>query len=156
MSPCLFNVYAEYIMRNAGLDEAQAGIKIAGRNINNLRCAVDTALMAESEEELKSLLIPCPVTFHHESNILVLLSANQSEPVHMAAVSSPPQAELHTDTQVCQLPRQSLQPCWVLPASLSMYHLGYSQEENTRITIWGHFAALRDCEILAATPTIMT
>ena len=57
MSPCLFNLYAEYITRNAGLEEAQAGIKIAGRNINNLRYAVDTTLMAESEEELKSLLM---------------------------------------------------------------------------------------------------
>ena len=57
LSPCLFNLYAEYIMRNAGVDEAQAGIKIAGRNINNLRYADDTTLMAESEEELKSLLI---------------------------------------------------------------------------------------------------
>ena len=56
-SPCLFNLYAEYIRRNAELDEAQAGIKIAGRNINNLRYADDTTLMAESEEELKSLLI---------------------------------------------------------------------------------------------------
>ena len=56
MSPCLFNLHAEYIMRNTGLDEAQAGIKIAGRNINNLRYADDTTLMAESEEELKSLL----------------------------------------------------------------------------------------------------
>ena len=56
-SPCLFNLYAEHIMRNAGLDEAQAGIKIAGRNINNLRYANDTTLMAESEEELKSLLL---------------------------------------------------------------------------------------------------
>ena len=55
LSPCLFNLYAEYIMRNAGLDEAQAGIKISGRNINNLRYADDTTLMAESEEELKSL-----------------------------------------------------------------------------------------------------
>ena len=55
LSPCLFNLYAEYIMRNAGLDEAKAGIKIAGRNINNLRYADDTTLMAESEEELKSL-----------------------------------------------------------------------------------------------------
>ena len=54
---CLFNFYAEYIMRNAGLEEAQAGIKIAGRNVNNLRCADDTTLMAESEEELKSLLM---------------------------------------------------------------------------------------------------
>ena len=57
MSPCLFNFYAEYIMRNAGLEEAQAGIKIAGRNINHLRYADDTTLMAESEEELKSLLM---------------------------------------------------------------------------------------------------
>ena len=57
LSPCLFNFYAEYIMRNAGLEEAQAGIKIAGRNINNLRYADDTTLLAESEEELKSLLI---------------------------------------------------------------------------------------------------
>ena len=57
MSPCLFNLYAEYIMRNAGLEEAQAEIKIAGRNSNNLRYADDTTLMAESEEELKSLLM---------------------------------------------------------------------------------------------------
>ena len=57
LSPCLFNLYAEYIRRNAGLEEAQAGIKIAGRNINNLRYADDTTLMAESEEELKSLLM---------------------------------------------------------------------------------------------------
>ena len=57
LSPCLFNLYAEYIMRNAGLEEAQAGIKIVGRNINNLRYADDTTLMAESEEELKSLLM---------------------------------------------------------------------------------------------------
>ena len=56
-SPYLFNFYAEYIMRNAGLEEAQAGIKIAGRNINNLRYADDTTLMVESEEELKSLLM---------------------------------------------------------------------------------------------------
>ena len=57
LSHCLFNLYAEYIMQNAGLDEAQAGIKIAGRNINNLRYADDTTLMAESEEELKNLLM---------------------------------------------------------------------------------------------------
>ena len=57
LSPCLFNLYAEYIMRNAGLEEAQAGIKIAGRNINNLRYADDTTLKAESEEELSSLLM---------------------------------------------------------------------------------------------------
>ena len=56
LSPCLFNLYTEYILRNAGLEEAQTGIKIAGRNINNLRYVDDTILMAESEEELKSLL----------------------------------------------------------------------------------------------------
>ena len=61
LSLCLFNFYAEYIMRNAGLEEAQAGIKIAGRNINNLRYADDTTLMAESEEELKSLLMKVKV-----------------------------------------------------------------------------------------------
>ena len=57
LSPCLFNFYAEYIMRNAGLEEAQTGIKIAERNLNNLRYADDTTLMAESEEQLKSLLM---------------------------------------------------------------------------------------------------
>jgi len=57
LSPCLFNLYAEYVIRNAGLEEAQAGIKIAGRNINNLRYVDDTTLMTESEEELKSLLM---------------------------------------------------------------------------------------------------
>ena len=56
-SPCLYNFYAEYIMKNAGLDEAQTGIKFAGRNINNLRYTDDTTLMAESKEELKSLLM---------------------------------------------------------------------------------------------------
>ena len=57
MTPCLFNFYAEYIIQKAGLDEAQAGIKIAGRNINNLRYADDTTLMAEREKDLKSLLM---------------------------------------------------------------------------------------------------
>ena len=57
LSPCLFNLYAEHIMRNAGLDETQVGIKIAGRNINNLRYADDTTLMAESKEELKNILM---------------------------------------------------------------------------------------------------
>ena len=57
LSACLFNLYAEYIMQNAGLDESQAGIKVAGRNINNLRYADDTTLMVESEEELKNLLM---------------------------------------------------------------------------------------------------
>ena len=57
LSPCLFNLYAEYILRNVGLDEAQAGIKVAGRNINKLRYADETTLMSESEEELESLLM---------------------------------------------------------------------------------------------------
>ena len=57
LSPCLFNLYAEYVMRNAGLDEAQTGIKIAGRHSNNFRDADDTTLMAENEEELKNLLM---------------------------------------------------------------------------------------------------
>ena len=61
MSLCLFNLYAKYILRNAGLEEAQAGIKTAGRNINNLRYAHDTTLMSESEEELKSLLMKVKV-----------------------------------------------------------------------------------------------
>ena len=61
LSPCLFNLYAEYLMRNAGLEEAQARIKTARRNINNLRYADDTTLMAESEEELKSLLMKVKV-----------------------------------------------------------------------------------------------
>ena len=61
LSACLFNFYAEYIMRNAGLDESQAGIKISGRNINNLRYADDTTLMAESEEDLKNLLMKVKV-----------------------------------------------------------------------------------------------
>ena len=61
LSPALFNLYAEYIMRNAGLEEAQAGVKISGRNINNLRYADDTTLMAESEDELKSLLMKVKV-----------------------------------------------------------------------------------------------
>ena len=61
LSPCLFNLYAEYIMRNTGLEEVQAGIKIAGRNVNNLRYADNTILMAESEEELKSLLMQVKV-----------------------------------------------------------------------------------------------
>ena len=61
LSPCLFNLYADYIMRNAGLEETQAGIKISGKNINNLRYADDTTLMAESEEEIESLLMKVKV-----------------------------------------------------------------------------------------------
>ena len=66
-SPCLFNLYAEYIMRNTGLEEAQAGIKTAGRNINNLRHADDTTLTTESEEELKSLLMKVKVESEKEA-----------------------------------------------------------------------------------------
>ena len=66
LSPCLLNFYAEYILRNAGLEEAQAGIKIAGRNINNLRYADDITLMAESEEELKSLSMKVKETFRKQ------------------------------------------------------------------------------------------
>ena len=74
LSRCLFNLYAEYIMRNTGLEEAQAGIKIAGRNINNLRYTDDTTLMAESEEELKSLLMNV-----NEENEKVGLKTQHSE-----------------------------------------------------------------------------
>ena len=73
LSPCLLNLYAEYIMRNIGLEEAQAEVKIAGRNINNLRYADDTTLMAESEEELKSLLMKVKV----ESEKLASSSTNR-------------------------------------------------------------------------------
>ena len=81
LSPCLFNLYAEYIMQNAGLDKAQAGFKIAGRNINNLRYADDTALMAESKEELKSLLIKVK-----EENEKVGLKLNIQKTKIMASV----------------------------------------------------------------------
>ena len=74
-SPSLFNLYAEYIMQNAGLDEAQAGIKIAGRNINNLGYTDDTTLMAESEEELKSLLME----LNWKKRVKKLLKAQHSE-----------------------------------------------------------------------------
>ena len=80
LSPCLFNLYAEYIMRNAGLEEAQTGIQIAGRNINNLRYADDTTLMAESEEQLKSLLMKVK-----EENEKVGLKLNIQETKIMAS-----------------------------------------------------------------------
>ena len=83
LSPCLFNLYAEYIMRNAGLDEAQTGIKIARRNINNLRYADDTTLMAESKEELKSLLMKVK-----EENEKVALKLNIQKAKIMAFVPS--------------------------------------------------------------------
>jgi len=83
LSPCLFNLYAEYIMRNAGLEETQAGIKIAGRNITNLRYADDTTLMAESEEELKSLLMKVKV--ESENVGLKLLKLNIQKTKIMAS-----------------------------------------------------------------------
>ena len=76
LSPCLFNLYAEYIMRNAGLDEAQAGIKISGRNISNLRYTDDTTIMAETEEELKSLLMKVK---EESENIGLKLSIQQTK-----------------------------------------------------------------------------
>ena len=82
MSPCLFNFYAEYIMRNAGLNEEQAGIKIAGMNINSLRYADDTTLMAESEEKLKSLLMKVK-----EESVRVGLKLNILKTKIMASVS---------------------------------------------------------------------
>ena len=82
MSPCLFNLYAEYIIRNAGLDEAQIEIKIARRNINNLRYADDTTLMAESEEELKRLLMK----FKEESEKAGLKLNAQNSPSQASAI----------------------------------------------------------------------
>jgi len=83
LSPCLFNFYAEYIMRNAGLEETQAGIKIDGRNINNLRYADDTTLMAESEEELKSLLMK---ERGGKTGVLLLGELKQGSNPHIGAV----------------------------------------------------------------------
>ena len=80
LSPDLFNLYAEYIMRNAGLDETQAGIKIAGRNINNLRYADDTTLMAESEEELKSLLMKVE---EESENVGLKLNIQKTKIMHL-------------------------------------------------------------------------
>ena len=85
LSPCLFNFYAEYIMRNAGLDGAQAGIKIARRNINNLRYADDTTLMAESEEELKSLLMKVK---EESKNIGLKLNIQKTKIMASGAITS--------------------------------------------------------------------
>ena len=97
-SPCLFNLYAEYIMRNAGLEEAQAGIKIAGRNINNLRYADDTILMAENDKELKSLLMKVK-----EQSEKVGLKLNIQKTKIMA--SGP-----ITSWEICQEPAQATPP----------------------------------------------
>ena len=79
LSPCLFNLYTVYIMRNAGLDEAQAGIKIAGRNINNLRYADDTTLMAESQEELNSLLMKVKEEVKEEEKVGLKLNIQKTK-----------------------------------------------------------------------------
>ena len=84
-SLCSFNFYAEYIMRNAGLEEAQAGIKIAGRNINNLRYADDTTLMAESEEELKSLLMKVK---EERENIVLKLNIQKMKTMASGPITS--------------------------------------------------------------------
>ena len=84
MSLCLFNLYAEYIIRNPGLDEAQTGIKIAGRNVNNLRYADDTTLMAESEEELKSLLLKVK----EESENDLILKTQKTKIIASGAIAS--------------------------------------------------------------------
>ena len=81
MSPCLFNLYAEYIIRNAGLEEAQAGIKIARRNINNLRCTDYTTLMTENEEELNSLLMKVKEE-SEKAGLKLKIKALRSWPVH--------------------------------------------------------------------------
>ena len=94
LSPCLFNFYAEYIMRNAGLEEAHAGIKIAGRTINNLRYADDTTLMAESEEELKSLLMKVK-----EESEKVGLKLNIQK---MKIMASGPIISLKTDREIVE------------------------------------------------------
>ena len=86
LSPCLFNLYAEYIMRNAGLEEAQAGIKIARRNINNLRYANDTTLMAESEEKLKNLLMKVKEHERKQNNWVTEL--NWTESNYISTVSA--------------------------------------------------------------------
>ena len=93
LSPCLFNFYAEYIMRNTGLEEAKAGIKIAGRNINNLRYADDTTLMAESEEELKILF--SSVQF---SRSIVTDSLRPDESQHARPPCPSPTPGVHSDS----------------------------------------------------------
>ena len=85
MSPCLFNLYAEYIVRNAGLEETEAGIKIAGRNINNLRYADDTTLMAENEEELKSLLMKVKV---ESENVGLMLNIQKTKIMASGPITS--------------------------------------------------------------------
>ena len=86
--PCLFHFYAEYIMRNAGLDDAQAGIKIAGRNINNLRYADDTTLMAESEEELKSPLMKAPPLSEESEKVGLKLNIQKTKIMASGPITS--------------------------------------------------------------------
>ena len=113
LSPCLFNFYAEYIMQNASLDEAQAGIKIARRNINNLKYADDTTLMAESREELKSLLMKVK-----EENEKAVLKLNIQKTKIMA---SSPITSCHIDGETMETVSdyffwlQTQRRCWLQP-----------------------------------------
>ena len=91
LSPCLFNIYAEYKMRNSGLEEAQAGIKIAGRNINNLRYTDDTTLMAESEEEQKSLLMKVKV---ESEKVGLKLSVQKTKIMASGPITSCPEVSI--------------------------------------------------------------
>ena len=110
LSPCLFNLYAEYIMRNAGLEEAQAEIKIAKRNINHLRYADDTTLMAESEEELKSLLKKSLLMKVKEKSEKVGLKLNIHKTNIM--VSGPIISWLHSQSTVILEPRKIVSHCF--------------------------------------------
>ena len=107
LSPCLFNLYAEYIVRNTGLEETQAGIKIAGRNISNNRYADDTTLMAESEEELKSLLMKVKVWF---SCSVVPNSLRPYESQHTRPPCPSPSPGVHSDSRPVHRVSDAIQP----------------------------------------------
>jgi hypothetical protein len=107
LSPCLFNFYAEYIMRNAGLEEAQVGIKISGRNINNLRYADDTTLMAKSEEELKSLLMNVK-----EESEKVGLKLNIQKTKIMASGPISSWERLEISSRKLEIPREHFMQRW--------------------------------------------
>ena len=118
LSPCLFNFYAEYIMRNPRLKEAQAGIKIAGRNINNLRFADDSALMAESEEELKSLLMKVKVESSVQFSSVTQLCTTLCEPMNHSTPGLPVHHHLLEFTQThIHLVSDAIQPSHPLSSS---------------------------------------
>ena len=135
LSPCLFNLYAEYIMRNAGLVEAQAGIKIAGRNINSLRYADDTTLMAESEEELKSLLMKVKEESENAGSVVPFscpqsFPASGSFPMSQLFVSGGQSIGVSASTSVLPINTQDWSPLgWAGWISLQSKNLwGDSQE----------------------------